>query len=184
MNIKAEKGILFKKSEGILIDQTRYFLAVYLVPMLLYLKLEISDALVERIMSDWTKKYPKSEFKKADYEELASGFMRKGFCFITSAVCDSLNKPEDCYELERFREFRDHYLMNNKTGKRLVEEYYCIAPRIVAYLNIQPDSEERYRRIWMNYLQPCLKDIESGHRIRCRNRYVRMVRELSGQLPI
>lgn len=183
-NIKAEKGILFKKSEAILIDQTRYFLAVYLIPMLGYLKLEISDALADRIMTDWKKRYPKSEFKKADYEELASGFLRKGFCFITSAVCDSLNKPEDCYELERFREFRDQYLMNSKAGQRLVEEYYSKAPRIVAYLNMQTDREERYRRIWNHFLQPCLKDIESGHKKRCRNRYVRMVRELSGQLPI
>ncbi len=183
-NIEAEKGVLFKKSEAILIDQNRFFLAVYLVPMLGYLKLEISDALADRIMGDWMKRYPKSEFKKADYEELVSGFMRKGFCFITSAVCDSLNKPEDCYELQKFREFRDHYLMNSEAGQKLVEEYYRTAPRIVTYLNMQMDSEERYRRIWNNFLRPCLMDIESGRKKRCKNRYVRMVRELSSQLPI
>jgi hypothetical protein len=182
-NIEEEKGILFKKSEAVLIDQNRFFLAVYLVPMLGYLKLEIGDALADRIMMDWKERYPKSEFKKANYEELASGFMRKGFCFITSAVCDSLNKPEDCYELERFREFRDHYLMNSEAGQKLVEEYYLTAPRIVSYLNLQMDSEERYRRIWNTFLQPCLMDIESGHKKRCRNRYVRMVRELNSLLP-
>jgi hypothetical protein len=183
-NIEAEKGILFKKSEAVLIDQNRFFLAVYLIPMLSYLKLEIGDALADRIMADWKKRYPKSEFKKANYEELVSGFMRKGFCFITSAVCDSLNKPEDCYELKRFREFRDQYMMKSETGQKLVEEYYLTAPRIVTYLNMQTDSEERYRRIWSNFLQPCLMDIESGHKKRCRNRYVRMVRELNSQLPI
>ncbi len=183
-NIEAEKGILFKKSEAILIDQNRFFLAVYLIPMLDYLKLEISDALADRIMGDWKKRYPKSEFKKANYEELASGFMRKGFCFITSAVCDSLNKSEDCYELEKFREFRDQYLLKSEAGQKLVEEYYRTAPRIVTYLNMQTDSEERYRRIWNSFLRPCLKDIESGRKKRCQNRYVRMVRELNSQLPI
>jgi hypothetical protein len=182
-NIEEEKGILFKKSEAMLIDQNRFFLAVYLVPMLGYLKLEIGDVLSDRIIADWKKRYPKSEFKKANYEELASGFMRKGFCFITSAVCDSLNKPEDCYELERFRDFRDQYLMKSEKGQKLVEEYYLTAPRIVAYLNIQTDSEKRYRRIWNTFLRPCLKDIESGHKKRCRNRYVRMVQKLRSQIP-
>ena len=183
-NIDTEKGLILKKSKAILIDQYRYFMAVYLIPMLVYLKLEVADSLADRILEDWRQRYPKSEFKKATYEELASGFMRKGLCFITSAVCEILNKPDDCYELESFREFRDQYLMNQDTGRRLVEEYYLTAPRIVAYINIQPDSRERYQRIWNTFLRPCLTDIEQGRMKQCRNRYIRMVRKLSSQLPI
>ncbi len=182
-NIKADQGILIKKSKAILIDQNRYFLAVYLVPMLQYLQLELGDALTDRIMEDWTKRYPKSAFKKATYEELEAGFMRKGFCFITSAVCDSQNKPDNCYELERFRGYRDQFLMSNEEGRKLVEEYYNRAPRIVTYLNMQVDCEERYQRIWHQYLQPCLLDIEEGRMLQCQERYVRMVRDLNSQLP-
>jgi hypothetical protein len=182
-NITANKGIITKNSKAVLIDQHRFFLAVYLIPMLGNLKLELSDVLADRIMEDWKKRYPKSEYKKATYEELAVGFMRKGFCFITTAVCDTFHKPEDCYELTRFREFRDSYLMSSEEGSRLVEEYYFVAPRIVTYLNMQPDSEDRYRKIWEKYLRPCLEDIERGHNQRCTKRYVRMVRELNSELP-
>jgi hypothetical protein len=182
--IEGNKGILFKKSKAVLIDQHRFFLAVYLVPMLNYLKLELSDSLTDRIMMDWIQRHPKSEFKKATYEELSTGFLRKGFCFITTAVCDTLGKPEDCYELERFREFRDHFLLGSEEGRRLVEEYYAIAPRIVTYLNMHSDSSERYHWLWNTYLRPCLTDLELGHKKRCRNRYIRMVRKLSAKLPI
>jgi hypothetical protein len=182
-NIASNKGFLTKQPKSVLIDQHRFFLAVYLIPMLSYLKLEISDALAERIIEDWKKRHPKCEFKKSTYDELASGFIRKGFCFITSAVCDTLNKADDCYELESFRQFRDQYLLSSEAGQRQVEEYYRTAPRIVAYLNMQPDSEERYQKIWKKYLKPCLKDIERGRNKRCRNRYVRMVQVLSSQVP-
>ncbi len=181
--IKSNTGLLHKNSKAVLIDQYRYFLAVYLVPMIGYLKLEIGDLLADRILEEWKKKYPKCEFKKATYEEMAAGFLRKGFCFITSAVCETLNKPDDCYELERFRDYRDHYLMNREDGRKLVEEYYLVAPRIVAYLNIQPGSEERYRKLWIKYLQPCLKDIEHSRSKRCQKRYVRMVHELNRSMP-
>ena len=183
-NINENKGFLNKNSKSMLIDQHRYFLAVYLIPMLGYLKLELSDRLADCIMESWRKVYPKSEFKKATYEELAAGFLRKGFCFITTAVCDSLNKSDDCYELTRLREFRDTYLMKGTAGRKLVEEYYQVAPRIVVYLNMQTDRHERYQRLWDQYLQPCLKDIEHGRKIRCKNRYVRMVRKLQQRLPI
>ena len=183
-NISENKGFLQKNSKSMLIDQHRYYLAVYLIPMLGYLKLELSDKLADCIMEAWRKAYPKSEFKKATYEELAAGFLRKGFCFITSAVCDALDKSDACYELTSFREFRDTYLMNSKAGRRLVEEYYEAAPRIVVYYSMQMDSQERYQKLWDQYLQPCLKDIEHGRKIRCRNRYVRMVRKLQQRLPI
>jgi hypothetical protein len=183
MNIESSKGLLSGNTKAKLIDQYRYFLAVYLVPMLIYLNLEISDVLVTQIMEDWRKKYPKYEFKKANYEELAAGFERKGFCYITSAVCDIMNKPDDCYELERLREFRDHYLMKSEEGKRLVEEYYVTAPRIVTYINLQTGSEMRYHQIWDRYLVPCLKDIERGHKEKCKRRYIKMVRQLRSELP-
>lgn len=182
--IRTNKGIIHKNSKSVLIDQHRFFLAVYLIPMLGYLKLGLCDALAECIMEDWRRRYPKCEFKKATYEELSAGFLRKGFCFITSAVCDTLDKPDDCYELMKFREFRDQYLMKSEYGRRLVKEYYRSAPRIVTYINMQKGSEESYQMLWDKYLKPCLKDLENGRKRRCRNRYVRMVRELNRSLPL
>ena len=178
------KGVLHKNSKAMLRDQYRFFLAVYLVPMLGYLKLELSDMLADEIMGEWKRRYPKSEFQKASYDELAAGFLRKGFCYITSAVCDTLNKPDDCYELTTFREFRDQYLMANTAGRRLVEEYYETAPRIVTYINMHLDREERYRKLWHQYLEPCLRDLECGKIRSCESRYIRMVRQLKKKMSL
>ncbi len=182
-NVGGKKGILSANTSAKILDQYRFFLAVYLIPMLSYLKLSISEALAARIMEDWKMSYPKYEFRKASFDELEDGFRRKGFCFITTAVCDTLNKPDDCDELMLFRKFRDQYLRSSENGSELIEEYYRIAPKIVAYLNMQTNSEEKYRKLWKKDLVRCLNYIEKDRNEQCKKAYIRMVRRLEKQLP-
>jgi hypothetical protein len=99
-------------------------------------------------------------------------------CFITTAVCGSFGKPDDCRELTAFRAFRDNWLIKQPDGKALVDEYYHIAPRIVAAIDAVPDSGRVYRGIWDAWLADCLRLIDSGRFAECRDVYVRMVREL------
>lgn len=40
-----------------------------------------------------------------------------GGCYITTATCEEYGKPDDCYELTTFRNFRDNWLKNNPMGK-------------------------------------------------------------------
>lgn len=61
-------------------------------------------------------------------------------CFITTAVCDSFGKADDCYELTAFRNFRDKWLVNQADGKNLIAEYYNIAPKIVEKINSLSNS--------------------------------------------
>lgn len=99
-------------------------------------------------------------------------------CFITTAVCESFGKPDDCFELTTFRKFRDVYLAAQPDGKSLIAEYYAIAPRIVQNINKRADSAQIYKDIWKKYLAPCLSFIQSGDNLACKNKYVEMVREL------
>lgn len=99
-------------------------------------------------------------------------------CFVTTAVCDSFGKADDCYELTAFRKFRDGWLSVQPDGKSLIAEYYAIAPRIVANINRLADAKEIYKSIWQKYLAPCLRFIERGDNISCKNKYVDMIREL------
>jgi hypothetical protein len=58
---------------------------------------------------------------------LIKTILRKAMgCFITTAVCDFLSEPDDCYELTLFRSFRDNWLSFQPDGKQLVEQYYDI----------------------------------------------------------
>ena len=100
-------------------------------------------------------------------------------CFITTAICDSFGKPDDCYELSMFRGFRDNWLLDQPDGKTLVAAYYEIAPKIVRKINGLKNSAEIYRLIWDNYLQQCLECIEKENFKKCKNIYVRMVNELA-----
>ena len=93
------------------------------------------------------------------------------FCYITTAVCESLNKPDDCYELTTLRKYRDEYLLSTESGREIVEEYYNIAPTIVKRIGRQDDAGEIYRGIWDEYLSPCIHLIEKGRKEECKDRY-------------
>ena len=99
-------------------------------------------------------------------------------CFITTAVCDSFGKPDDCYELTMFRRFRDTWLCKQEDGEGLIKDYYAVAPRIVFNINRLNNAKEVYRSIWTEYLKPCLLDLEADNKASCKKRYIRMVTDL------
>jgi len=99
---------------------------------------------------------------------------KKNGCFITTAACLSLGKSDNCYELNRLREFRDIWLKEQYHGKKLIEEYYKIAPSIVNTINKLPEKNKIYKEIWNNYLSKCLNLIEKekfeeAKNLSCRN---------------
>jgi len=101
---------------------------------------------------------------------------KPGLCFITTATCLSLNKSDDCYELNTFRRFRDEWLLKNKEGQELIKEYYQIAPEIVNKINELPNKEEIYEDIWRSYLSRCLNLIETGNFEEAKALYIELVR--------
>lgn len=100
-------------------------------------------------------------------------------CYITTATCKAFNKGDDCYELNKFREFRDNWLLQQNDGKDLINKYYKDAPIIVNKINSLDDSNEIYRNINENYLKPCLSMIENKEFEKCKLLYSQMVNELS-----
>jgi hypothetical protein len=181
LQLLKEKAKKHKEPKSTLIDQLRYFQTVYLVPMLLHLDYEISDPVADLVIIAWLQAYPGYPYKKSDFEHISMGFKRKGLCFITSAVCETMDKADDCYELTAFRNFRDSYMLENVARKAMVEEYYQVAPVIVTAINANPDAEARYQEIWARYLQPCLQAIEEKRLEDCAKQYSKMVSELKKQ---
>lgn len=96
-------------------------------------------------------------------------------CFITTAVCYTFGKSDDCYELVMFRDFRDKWLALQIDGKSLINEYYVVAPKIVLAINKLSNAKEIYQEIWDNYLAKCLQYIEQGQQMACKEKYVDMV---------
>lgn len=97
------------------------------------------------------------------------------FCFITTAVCEKLGKPDDCIELTTLRQYRDTWLINSDGGKELIKEYYRIAPLIVSRIKASDKFDEYCRHLLTNYITPCLDLIAISEYEKCRDKYIEMV---------
>ncbi|WP_072934762.1 dynamin family protein [Schwartzia succinivorans] len=124
------------------------------------------------------KEQRKQEIEKRKREQEIEKRPREqesGFCFITTAVCNSFQKTDDCYELTMFRCFRDGWLKAQPDGAKLIKEYYEVAPSIVKAIDGENRANEIYHSIWTEYLSPCLKMLEDGCNEECKAMYMRMV---------
>ncbi|EET61614.1 hypothetical protein BRYFOR_06297 [Marvinbryantia formatexigens DSM 14469] len=164
------------KKEKELID-CNLSMVVYVFPAILYFKGESAGALTDEMLRQWKEQFPKTNLSAAPYEDIESGFHKK-WCYITTAVCETFGKPDDCYELTVLRNYRDSYLQSQPDGEEIIREYYDVAPTIVKHINRQPDRKEIYRSIWDTYLNPCLTMIENDEKESCRELYTEMVRTL------
>ncbi len=171
----------FGKNKAVRHDKTdgcRMIQALYTVPMIRDTELPVAEALSERIVEGWKEAYPKYAYNIGDYKTLKDGFEKKQFCYITTAVCQTLKKGDDCYELMMFRQFRDGYLRKQPDGEALISEYYREAPGLIGRIDRLDNKEAVYQEIWEEHLSPCLSLIEHGENAACKEQYVRMVRGL------
>lgn len=101
-----------------------------------------------------------------------------GGCYITTAVCKTLNKPDDCYELTTLRQFRDIWLSNQIDGTKLINNYYETAPKIVTIINYLDNSKDIYHNLYNKYILECINYIEQNKFDECKNTYINMMNYL------
>ncbi|MDO5344885.1 MAG: CFI-box-CTERM domain-containing protein [Lachnospiraceae bacterium] len=152
-------------------------MAIYVFPILLEYKGKSTQPLVDKLLAKWKEAFPKSNLQAAKYEYIEQGFHKK-FCYITTAVCETFHKPDNCYELTLLRNYRDDYLANQPDGEELIRAYYDMAPTIVKHISQRRDAGQIYAQIWEEYLSPCISMIEEGDPQGCQNLYIKMVETL------
>ena len=152
-------------------------MAIYIFPSLLHYRGTSTQPLVDQILADWKEAFPKSNLQAAEYEYIEKGFHKK-FCYITTAVCQTFQKPDDCYELTLLRDYRDEYLAKLPEGESIIRAYYDVAPTIVKHINRREDAPAIYENIWKEYLSPCISMIEAGEKEACKDLYIEMVETL------
>lgn len=94
-------------------------------------------------------------------------------CFLTTAVCETLNLPDDNEYLNTLRKFRDSYMMEHYP--ELVSEYYEIAPVVTNYIKARPDSDEVFKKMFYLYIAPAVVQIENGDYPSAMNTYMELV---------
>ncbi len=152
-------------------------MVVYVIPCVLYLHGDSSAPLADALVEKWNGKFTKYHISTGTFEDINGGFKTK-LCYITTAVCESLGKSDDCYELEMLRTYRDVYLAEQADGQELIDLYYDIAPTIVNRINRQDNASAVYEGIYREYLCPCIKTIEQHENEQCKEIYTAMMQDL------
>lgn len=171
------KKIEQKRKRELLILDYNMALVTYVFPAINYGDGEYGKAISEKLVELWNNNISTVTIKNATYESITEGFKQR-LCYITTAVCESLGKPDNCYELELLRNYRDKYLIEENAGRDIVQQYYNIAPTIVKRISKRNDAKEIYNRIWTDYLTPCIQLIEEDEKEACKEVYSDMVHDL------
>lgn len=171
-------GITKKSKREMQMMEDSAFAALFTIPAMVRYGTPATDRLGDFLIEEWHKNFPKNQIQKGQFEEINNGFKKKRFCYITTAVCDSMGKPDDCYELTLLRHYRDGWLSGQPEGEALIQTYYDTAPGIIARINTRKDAAGVYAKIYTDYLKPCIRYIEDGAYEACKNLYMEMVGEL------
>lgn len=99
-------------------------------------------------------------------------------CFITTAVCQSFKKPDDCNELTELRKFRDEFMKKDAIMAKEVEEYYEIAPKICSAIETHSNNQEIYKNIWDKWLKDAVVAVETKENMKAYKIYKEMVLSL------
>ncbi len=98
-------------------------------------------------------------------------------CFITTACCETLGLPDDCFELRMLRRYRDEVLATRPGGRQEIATYYRLAPLILARLP-HAARARRLSYLYARYILPASLAAWLGLNALAYRLYVRMLDEL------
>lgn len=174
-----ELDLLSKRKRSMLMLDYNMTMVTFILPLLGRRREPFIDIFADMCVEEWNKTFPTTKIEKSTQADIQGGF-KTGLCYISTAVCKSQNKADDCYELNLLRNYRDDYLIKDTSdGMEIITEYYDIAPTIVNRINRDINATSIYDDIWMQYLQPCIHMIEDGKKEESKELYINMVQNLS-----
>lgn len=97
-------------------------------------------------------------------------------CFLTTAACEGVGLPDDCWELRTLRRFRDGWLAQQRGGIDDIVTYYAKAPAIAERL--KGDRHALLRLYWLRIVPSALAAQIGANRL-ARALYSRGMRDLS-----
>ncbi|MGC8789622.1 CFI-box-CTERM domain-containing protein [Caldisericum sp.] len=67
---------------------------------------------------------------------------------MTEACVEAAGLPDNCKELVSLRSFRDEHLAKSEEGRKIISEYYEVAPKIVEATRRKEDSNKIFHAIF------------------------------------
>lgn len=108
-------------------------------------------------------------------DDKSDGKDPNGGCYLTTAMCSILGKPDNCFELETLRSFRGNYMKKDKEGQKLLREYDLISPPIAKALENSENSTVIAKTMLNNYINPAIEMISKGEIQHAIGKYKEMV---------
>ena len=99
-------------------------------------------------------------------------------CFITSAAVSHMGLKDDCEELTILRKYRDELIKEDPKFKKIVLEYYQVAPKIVAKINEDKDKDQILGSIYHKLVIPVTNYLKNGQINEAKEYYINMYSEL------
>ncbi|GEM_PF-4994236 len=137
-------------------------------------KAEASLAKVQGKMKSLKRKSDLTDERLQPKRKIIHTEVKRG-CFITTATCLALGKPDNCEEIMLLKEYRDTWLVHQKQGKELIEIYYALAPAIVKRIEEEEDWNEVYKGIYEKHLLKILGLLKGGYYKEVQKDYEEMV---------
>jgi hypothetical protein len=107
------------------------------------------------------------------------GKCRAQGCFLTTACCVVMGRPDDGFELTTLRAFRDGWLLRQPSGREVVAEYYALAPAIADALMGDAEGRRRLRALYWRTILPCVAAVKLGLNSLAYLLYRRMITRLA-----
>jgi hypothetical protein len=85
-----------------------------------------------------------------------------GACFLTTTCVQALGKPDDCHELEMWRQMRDDFLRRQPDGMVVIADYYRTAPGVIAAVLASTDPGSVWPRIYAELVEPVVELVDAG----------------------
>jgi hypothetical protein len=99
-------------------------------------------------------------------------------CFLTTACCEVLGLPDDCFELRTLRRYRDETLRAMPGGNAAIAAYYRLAPSILGRIP-QEDRARRLLSVYARFILPSAIAAQLGFDALAYRLYARMMDELA-----
>jgi len=98
-------------------------------------------------------------------------------CFLTTACVNYYALPDDGYELNTLRHYRDTYLASTENGRKLIQNYYQVSPGLVTEIEKDKNKKSVYAYIYSEVKSSCAA-IEQKQFELAKKLYKRMVKTL------
>lgn len=108
----------------------------------------------------------------------------QGGCYLTTAMCNILNYPDDNYYLQTLRSFRDNTLKTNINYIPMLLVYDTIGPMIAYNLLNDKNKEEIANSLFNEYISKAVTSIENEKVEDAINIYMAMTTSLAKRYNI